>query len=243
MSVDPNQKKPDHPAVIRMQKKKFWDSVKRHVKLVLLLAVLIGAWVGYKKWKGEEPSFDSFTKDLTGSATEAIALLDEELKRQATPSDQELALLLRKNPIPPAAPAGGTPATPPTPEGPKPGPDGGPKPPAGTDPAKPPAGGGTTVTTTPVPEPSPEEKAVQAKVKEANQSFDSCLAHYEKFRSSSDRKVRGSEILAALKDIQKASGIYASGLETLPDNAWLQERHHKSIEILKEVRMKAEQYK
>ncbi|MBI3271509.1 MAG: hypothetical protein HYZ53_21140 [Planctomycetes bacterium] len=233
MGIDPN-KKSEHPAVLRMQKKQFWQKVKRRLMLVAFLGLVGGGWAGMKKYRGEEVSWEALWADIFGGASEAIALLDEEMKRGPTPSDEELSKMLRKTPPPAdagggAAPAAGTGTTP--------DPDAGGKP-AGTPPS-----GGTQVSTVATPEPTAEEKAAQAKVKDANTAYDSCMAHYEKFRSTQDRGKKGIEIKAAMSNIQKAAAGYASALDILPDNAWLQERHRKSIEILKECRYKAELFK
>ncbi|MBI3273152.1 MAG: hypothetical protein HYZ53_29450 [Planctomycetes bacterium] len=91
--------------------------------------------------------------------------------------------------------------------------------------------------------PKTTDPKLRALAEEANQALASCLRHHARFRESRDEKVRKTEILAALQDIRKAAGTFAGLLEAVGDDAWLEERYHASIEIFKEVRMRAGLYK
>ena len=133
-------------------------------------------------------------------------------------------------------------AAPPEPGPPQPGAPEEPAAPAEPEEEEPPLTG-DWATTKEGPQPRYADPAIAARIEEANQAYEASLVRHEAFRKSRDQDVRGKEIAAALTEIRKAAGAYASVLDVMPDDRWLQDRYRRAIEVLKVVRMQAAQYR
>lgn len=235
-SRDPNEHVPprerqDHPAVQRMKRQKTMQKVKRWAFLIFLLGGLLGVYAWRLKQKGVELTPENIAKnlaeDVSSAGVETIALLEEEYARREKPlTDAELDEIVRKKRSPAPPPVEPAPPTtaPPTPTG------GTEEPPK---PAPPPP---------PEPRLSTEEEKAKGMIKEANAHWDKCLEHYDRFRTSKDQSVRKKEIYAAFDEVEKAKRLYNQALELLGDNDWLVQRHHRCMEVYKELRMKKGQY-